>query len=389
MNFILPESFKGPALHFSIQALLECKRNFLSERHIEMVYATLVAWGMHRSGKGGAKMPDYQDFKRSVVENKETLCELKNIRIECIRSERSFEKILKKLEELCFKEGGLYASKTKARVVSSSKALAHILPNLVPPIDREYTACFFGYNKQSLSLKKEKELFNEVMLNLYRLFKDPIVVYSSKRLISNRFSSNLPLPKLFDYTIIDIVRHKTSSVSKAFCAIRDRIVLCGLHQHFINSRCLKNILFYKSHGPIPIAPSRTCLDSHPRRAISSAVGTRLLRHRHRNACLYPCGRPCARGGHPRVHELGVGRSSEILLDQIAGATFRQPRGQRPRLRCNLLPAAVLRGGGGVRGGENMRMFVSLLQFLQFMLCQRQAHLIPASRRKHQRGMILY
>lgn len=45
------------------------------------------------------------------------------------------------------------------------------------------------------------------------------------------------------------------------------------------------------------------------------------------------------------------RSPEILPAPIAGATLRQPRGQRPRLRRHLLPAAVLRGGGGVRGGE--------------------------------------
>ena len=44
---------------------------------------------------------------------------------------------------------------------------------------------------------------------------------------------------------------------------------------------------------------------------------------------------------------------------IEGATFRQPRGQRPigdapwhvSTRRHLLPAAVLRGGGGIRGGE--------------------------------------
>ena len=70
--------------------------------------------------------------------------------------------------------------------------------------------------------------------------------------------------------------------------------------------------------------------------------------------LFPLrGRPRARGFHPRIHPLGVGRAPEILLDQIAGATLRQPRGQRPRLRYHLLPAAVLRGGGGVRGGEIM------------------------------------
>ncbi len=65
----------------------------------------------------------------------------------------------------------------------------------------------------------------------------------------------------------------------------------------------------------------------------------------------PRGRVRARGVHPRFHELGVGRAPEILLDQITGATLRQPCGQRLRLRRHLLPAAVFRGGGGVCYGE--------------------------------------
>ena len=52
-----------------------------------------------------------------------------------------------------------------------------------------------------------------------------------------------------------------------------------------------------------------------------------------------------------MHLGGTGRTPEILLDQIVCVTLRQPRGQRPRLRRHLLPAAVLRGGGGGCGGE--------------------------------------
>ena len=46
------ESFEGPSLYFSMEALKSCRKDFFGERHIEMVYATLVAWGMHRTGKG-------------------------------------------------------------------------------------------------------------------------------------------------------------------------------------------------------------------------------------------------------------------------------------------------------------------------------------------------
>ena len=52
-------------------------------------------------------------------------------------------------------------------------------------------------------------------------------------------------------------------------------------------------------------------------------------------------------------------SPKFFRPQIARATLRQPRGQRPigdapwhvSTRRHLLPTAVLRGGGGVRGGE--------------------------------------
>ena len=45
--------FVGPSLYFH-QKALECyEKEFLSDRHLEYVYATLVAWGMHRMGPGG------------------------------------------------------------------------------------------------------------------------------------------------------------------------------------------------------------------------------------------------------------------------------------------------------------------------------------------------
>ena len=123
-------------------------------------------------------------------------------------------------------------------------------------------------------------------------------------------------------------------------------------------RQLKSTIFVSS--PPNLRPFLTALllihpaasPAHqPRRAAGAVVGTRLQRHRHRDARICPRGRARARGLHPRFHELGVGCFPEILLDQIAGATLRQPRGQRPRLCRHLLPAAVLRGGGGIRGGE--------------------------------------
>lgn len=43
--------FTGPSLYFHRRALEECEKNFLGDCHLEMIYAVLTAWGMHRMGE--------------------------------------------------------------------------------------------------------------------------------------------------------------------------------------------------------------------------------------------------------------------------------------------------------------------------------------------------
>lgn len=193
------ESFIGPSKYFSEQALKACHDDFLGERHIEMVYATLVAWGMHRMGKGGAKMPDFDVFKKSIMKNKSTLALLSGLRIENVSVEQ-LDMLFPMLEALCFNESGIKASTTRSYIVSASKTLAHILPDLVPPIDRQYTATFFGYNKYNISHNQEKELFKKVMETMHTLFQDKEVIRKAMHILKSK--KNISLPKLFDNIII-------------------------------------------------------------------------------------------------------------------------------------------------------------------------------------------
>ena len=45
------------------------------------VYATLPAWGMHRSGSAGPKMGDLSDFRKSIVSNMDILSRLSRVRL--------------------------------------------------------------------------------------------------------------------------------------------------------------------------------------------------------------------------------------------------------------------------------------------------------------------
>ena len=84
-------------------------------------------------------------------------------------------------------------------------------------------------------------------------------------------------------------------------------------------------LYYRDNALAAIIPSIQQPPAHQtHHTIPPIVGTRLQRHRHRDARICPRGRARTRGGHPRVHELGVRCATETHPDPIAGET----RGRR-------------------------------------------------------------
>ncbi len=50
LSLAVLKEFGGPSIYFHVQAIAEQGSHFLSDRHIEMIYATLASWGMHRMG---------------------------------------------------------------------------------------------------------------------------------------------------------------------------------------------------------------------------------------------------------------------------------------------------------------------------------------------------
>ena len=136
------KEFGGPSVYFHVQAIKEQEANFLSDRHIEMIYATLASWGMHRMGdpeETKAKMVEFDDFKHSISSHRNKLEQFIALRMDSCTAEE-YGGYIDNLKEIYF---GLKVSISDATIVAHSKALAHILPNLVPPIDRQYTIRFF------------------------------------------------------------------------------------------------------------------------------------------------------------------------------------------------------------------------------------------------------
>jgi hypothetical protein len=136
------------------------------EAYFDAAYATLAAWGMHRLGPGNTKLLDLAAIEFSVREHAVLLEHLAALNIAAIAQEQHTAVV----GDVWAVVAGLKVSVAKARVVANSKLLRHILPERVPPMDREYTFRFF-YGRAMLSVGEESAS-REIFLRLLRIGHD-------------------------------------------------------------------------------------------------------------------------------------------------------------------------------------------------------------------------
>jgi hypothetical protein len=113
------------------------------ESFFRAVYAVLPAWGMHRMGKQAAKVGEFDDMVASFRAQAPAIESLWDYRITAINSE-DVPEVGKAIWDII---ASLKVSTSGTRIVAGSKALHHVLPDLVPPIDRQYTFRFFTGQK--------------------------------------------------------------------------------------------------------------------------------------------------------------------------------------------------------------------------------------------------
>lgn len=136
------QAFGGPCVYFHQQCLAAGQDQFLSDRHVEMLYATLTAWGLHRMGdaeKTKAKLKPWPAFRDSLTKIRDPLGQFLGHRM-LEMSKAAYAHVILELRS-CYE--ALDLSVSNSTVVVNSKALFHLLPELIPPIDRQYTLRFF------------------------------------------------------------------------------------------------------------------------------------------------------------------------------------------------------------------------------------------------------
>jgi len=222
------KEFGGPSIYFHVQAIKEQERAFLSDRHIEMIYATLASWGMHKMGNSEdvkAKIVEFPEFKRAILNFRDELQRFYHLSMDSCTQEQ-YEKYIDDLKQVYY---GLNVSSSEATIVANSKTLAHILPDLIPPIDRHHTVRFFKQNKRdffyqsgknrgkyrAVSLPKDiDKQFNDFKKYCCRI-KMLFDRSNHQSFVIDKESFNTSYPKIMDNLIIAFVKDVPKPEKKA------------------------------------------------------------------------------------------------------------------------------------------------------------------------------
>jgi hypothetical protein len=138
-------AFPGPSLYFHVRAIERRREHtsvgsLLDDRiFLEYVYAVLPAWGMHRMGPQPAKVADFTAIVDALRLAAPALEQLWPLRITTLDPEAAGHAAATAWDVI----SGLQVSTSRTQIVAGSKFLHHLLPDLIPPIDRRYTFSFF------------------------------------------------------------------------------------------------------------------------------------------------------------------------------------------------------------------------------------------------------
>ena len=212
-KFYEVEKFKGPSLYFH-RRTLEMINSSNFELYLEFIYATLASWGMHRMGQGGSKMQSFDIFKNSILEIREQIEAARKIQYQNMQ-DADWE-LLKDI----FCHIKVMASGTS--IVGNSKVMAHLFPNIIPPIDREYTLRYLEGNTNikngidvewNLMRKIIEKFFIPVAKNTYFICKAKNWMYNQ-----SQYPWDTSIPKIIDNLIIGaglVAKEKTKKGEKA------------------------------------------------------------------------------------------------------------------------------------------------------------------------------
>ncbi len=194
--------FTGPSIYFHHKTLAILRQHSTpcsalhSDEFLDYLYATLASWGMHRMGPGGAKLADMSQIKDSFAHQEASIREVQSLSM-CTIPSAHVSHVTSRVWDIL---DSLRVGTSGTKLVANSKALHHLLPALVPPIDRAYTLRFF-YNNTMLN-KGDEATFKEIYPYFHR------IALARREQITSHLGSgmNTSETKVIDNAIVGFVR---------------------------------------------------------------------------------------------------------------------------------------------------------------------------------------
>jgi len=208
--FKTDNTFSGPSDYFYGRIVSTIKDDpeydtIFKDDFIELLYATLASWGMHRMGPDnkGAKMNEFKPFKDCIMSNKDKFMALKSFELNKIELN---EKLKHEIEDLY--RSLVLLMKSNSKLVATSKIMHFILPKLVAPMDRQYTMQFFDKKiptvKSSEDFQEEIELFHYIFAEMHAICRS----IDCNKFLDKEISPSVP--KVIDNAIVGFVRKELS-----------------------------------------------------------------------------------------------------------------------------------------------------------------------------------
>lgn len=153
----------SPGRHFHIATINRLRRLGLAavfddNLYFEYLYATLAAWGLDR----GAKLKGFDSFVQGICSNREKIMNLSTHTL----AEEDLDAFVGVCSSIAQLIPALGVAQGESQLEAGSKA--HLLPDLVLPLDRHYTLKFFF--SQTNTANEDYE-FVELFINYQYMFK--------------------------------------------------------------------------------------------------------------------------------------------------------------------------------------------------------------------------
>ena len=133
------------------------------EEFLRSLHETLRRWGI---GIRGSRLVAVEDFGTTLAKRRDEIIRLDGLSIE--DHDLATEAVGRDVYALMQEIG---VADNKARIVAGTKTLLHLLPDLVPPMDRAWTGLFFGWSTLAPQNAQER-IFTAAWSHLARVAQE-------------------------------------------------------------------------------------------------------------------------------------------------------------------------------------------------------------------------